>query len=277
MAALRRRTCSRTRADRRRLERERCEVEPGRPAFGSLDEVVDISGSSPSSRRSLRSSVGLGAREAELVGAQLDQRPVRAERRQRQRGLVPRREHELERGGRVIDEPGDAVARRAAREPVEVVENERGVAERGQRVDQLRQEDVDDRARSELLRRRRDGEARADFCGAPRGRTTTARPGRCRPRRASARRPAAAPSCASRQVPSSVVLPDPAGAATTVSLISGPARSRSTRRARMTVCSRRGGGCSLVISRGGEPARCRSSVVSPARFISIPEARERVP
>ena len=50
----------------------------------------------------------------------------------------------------------------------------------------------------------------------------------------------------SRHVPSSVVLPQPAGAATTVSLMPGLGRSRSTRRSRKTVWSRRGGGCTFV-------------------------------
>ena len=85
-------------------------------------------------------------------------------------------------------------------------------------------------------------------------------------------------SSASRQVPSSVVLPYPAGAATSVTFVPGPARSRSTRRSRASVCVRTGGGCSFVINerwlarQARAPPRCRPTVRSP-----IPACRSENP
>src|SRR5262249_48917427 len=66
---------------------------------------------------------------------------------------------------------------------------------------------------------------------------------------------------ASRHIPSSVVLPQPAGAATTVSFTSGRGRSWATSRSRTTVCARDGGGCSFVSSRAGGPTRSGIVVV----------------
>ena len=176
------------------LERERREVEPGRPALGSLDEIVDVLGLEPELETIVQEHVCLGRSEAEVLGSQLEQLAVGAQRRQRERGLAPRCEHELERRGGVVDEPRHAVARRAAREPVEIVEHQRGIAECGQLVDQLRQERVHDARRSDQLRRRGHAERRDRRRGAPRARTTRARPGRCRLRRGSTTRRAAPPA-----------------------------------------------------------------------------------
>ena len=135
-------------------ERERCEVEPGGPALGPLDEIVDVLGLEPELETIVQENVRLGRSEAEVLRSHLEQLPVRAERRQREGGLAPRRNHELERRGGAIDEPRHAVSCRAAREPVKIVENQRDIAECRQLIDQLRQEGVHDARRPEQLCRR---------------------------------------------------------------------------------------------------------------------------
>ena len=59
--------------------------------------------------------------------------------------------------------------------------------------------------------------------------------------------------------------------ATTVSLIPGPAHSRSRWRSRTIVCSRLGGGCNFVIDRGGNPSVPAGSSESP-----VPPTSSRV-
>ena len=141
-------------------EREGCEVEPGGPALGPLDEIVDVLGLEPELQTIVQETVCLGKSEAEVLRSHLEQFPVRAQRRQREGGLAPRCNHELERRGGAIDEPRHTVSRRAAREPVKIVENQRGIAECRQLVDKLRQEGVHDARRSEQLCRRGHSERR---------------------------------------------------------------------------------------------------------------------
>ena len=88
-----------------------------------------------------------------------------AQRTHRQDGLCPAREHELEPGRRMVDEPPDTGAGRDARQPVEVIQDERDLTLAIQLVDQARQDHVDHRCH-DRMRRRRPGDGGA--CAAER-------------------------------------------------------------------------------------------------------------
>src|SRR5262249_57122701 len=124
-------------------KRGRGEVEPGGRARGAPAGVVDAPALEPEPEPLVQEHVRLGRREPELVGTELEQRSMCPQRCQGQPGLVPRSEHELERRRGMLDEPGDAFACRPAREEMEVVQDERGVAERGQLVDELRENELE--------------------------------------------------------------------------------------------------------------------------------------
>src|SRR5205823_1462799 len=66
-------------------------------------------------------------------------------------------------------------------------------------------------------------------------------------------------SASASQAASSVVLPKPGGAATTVSALSAPSRSSSTSSARATYSARIGGGVSFVSSTTAPDASERSA------------------
>ena len=60
------------------LEREGCEVEPGRPALGPLDEILDVLGLEPELQTIVQENLCLGRSEAEILRPHLEQLPVRA-------------------------------------------------------------------------------------------------------------------------------------------------------------------------------------------------------
>ena len=93
----------------------------------------------PSSRRPFRNASASPEREPQIVGAQLEQVTVRAQRSQRKVRLGPGGEHELEGGRCMIDEPGDALAGRAGRKPVEVIQDQRDLTQIVQLIHQARQ------------------------------------------------------------------------------------------------------------------------------------------
>ena len=77
-----------------------------------------------------------------------------AQRSHRQGRLCPAREHELEPGRRMVDEPPDTGAGRDARQPVEVIQDERDLTLAVQLVDQARQDHVHHRCHDRIRRRR---------------------------------------------------------------------------------------------------------------------------
>ena len=147
------------------LQRERGEIEPGRPSLRLHHQGFDIFGREVEPEAAVQEGVRLLAGESQVAGPQLEQLTVGAQRRDRQGRLCPAREHELEPGRRMLDEPGDALPRRTAREPVEVIQDERDLTLAVQLVDQARQDHVNDR-RHDRMRRRRPGDGGA--CAAER-------------------------------------------------------------------------------------------------------------
>ena len=86
-------------------------------------------------------------REPQIVGTELEQFTASAHRCQRKVRLRPRREHQLERGRRMIDEPGQALAGGASSETqCQVIQDQRDRILLVQLVDQARQGLLEDRA-----------------------------------------------------------------------------------------------------------------------------------
>ena len=159
-----------------RLQRERREVDAGRPALRSLDEILDVGALEPELQTVVQEASASAGVKPRSAARSSSSAPCARSARQGESRLVARCEDELERRGSAVDEPRDAVARGAAREPVEVVEDQGGIADCRQLVDQLRAGTPPAiRACSEHLRRRAHvaGPGRRD--GAPRARSTTAR------------------------------------------------------------------------------------------------------
>ena len=235
------------------LQRQRREIKPGRPSASPLDQAIEVLGRQAQREAPVQEGARLLAGEPQIVGAQLEQLTVGAQRSDRQIRLRPAREHELEPGRRMVDEPPDAGAGWDARQPVEVIQDERDLTLAVQLVDQARQDHINDR-RDDRIRRRRPGDG---------GAGTAQRVDRVRPRTTGSLSPsssvshatgfrAASASCA--DAASRVVFPKPAGQAMRVSLRSDPLRRPSSRRSRGIVSSRTGGGCSFVPTRIGCPA-----------------------
>ena len=125
---------------------KRHKVEAGWPALHPVNENIDLLGHEAESKAPVQEFVRLPGREPQIVGAQLEQITVRAQRSQRKVRLGPRREHELESARYMIDEPGDAVARRPVRKPVEVIQDQRDpmlIVQLVQLVHETRQHYVD--------------------------------------------------------------------------------------------------------------------------------------
>ena len=142
-------------------QRQRGQVDPGRPALGARDEQVDVGVVEAELEAAVEERPGLLGGEAQRVGPQLEQLPVRPQRAERQGRVGPGREHELERRRHVVDEPRDALPRRRAGEPVEVVEHQRQLGLLGELVDEPRQQHLDDRRRGGGRGQRLVREARA--------------------------------------------------------------------------------------------------------------------
>ena len=136
------------------LQRQRGQIEPGRPSLRLVHQGFDISGRQAEPEAAVQEGVRLLAGEPQVAGPQLEQLTVGAQRRHRQGRLRPAREHELEPGRHMVDEPGDALPRRAAREPVEVIQDQRDLTLPVQLVDQPRQHHADDRCHDRMRRRR---------------------------------------------------------------------------------------------------------------------------
>ena len=120
---------------------------------------------------------------------------------------------------------------------MEVVEHERGLALLGELVHELAAEG-DRRSRDAPTQLGRGGRLQSPehALRAPRCTYDHSTTGSLSPSSRVSHATGLVASSDSRQAASSVDLPEPAGAATTVSLIPGPARSRSKRRSRTIVC-----------------------------------------
>ena len=195
-----------------RLEGERGEIEPGRPALGSLDQPLDRFGLQPERETVVEQILCLLLRKREVGSTQLEQRRMRAEGGERKTGLAARREHEPEsRGG--TRSMNQAMLSRAAtaREAMEVVENERDLARCCQPVDQSparhRRRRVVPRPISGEVETSRVGTALRSAASRYDQSTTGSLSPSSRVTHATGR----SASSTSRHAPSSVVLPDPAG------------------------------------------------------------------
>ena len=123
-------------------QRERREVEPGRPSLRLPQQTFDIFGREAEPEAAVQECVRLLGGEPQIAGAQLEQFTVGAQRSQRKVRLSPGGEHELEGGRCMIDEPGEALAGHAAGKPVEVVQDQRDLTQIVQLVHQARQHHV---------------------------------------------------------------------------------------------------------------------------------------
>src|SRR5215207_11671020 len=88
---------------RRAGERQRSEVDPGRPALRPGDEEVDVGRRQRELEPVVQELPRLAGREAQVVGAQLDQLAARAERAEREGRVSPRGDDELDRGRQPLD------------------------------------------------------------------------------------------------------------------------------------------------------------------------------
>ena len=195
---------------------------------------------------------GLVGREAQIGGADLDELATPSQPRQRQRRVGAAGDHQVYLRGQVLQQEGHPVLHVARVDDVVVVEHQHDIVRDGV--------EVVEQGRPGPPRSAAAGDCRSESAPAPTpGAAVSARrPGtsrttrdRCRAGRARAtprtvRRPAAA---ASHSV-SSVVLPNPAGADTSVSADSAPRLRRSLSLGRATRPRRRLGTWSLVSSSG---------------------------
>ena len=101
---------------------ERGQVEAGRPAFGVLDQLVDL-GVLELQRGGAQQHLGLAPAEGELVRPELEQRPAGPQRGHRQVGQDPTGEHDHRPGRDVPDERSDG-RDRVVRQRVRAVEHE---------------------------------------------------------------------------------------------------------------------------------------------------------
>ena len=235
-------------------QRQRGQVDPGRPALGARDEQVDVGGGEAEPEAAVEELVRLGPREAQVVRAQLEQLAVGAQRAQRQRRVGAGREHELERRGHVVDEPREALARGGAGEPVEVVEHEHELALLGQRVHEPRQHHLEQRrggdqlGRDRLRERRARAAERLDHVRPQHDRVVVA-PVERDPRHGPLARLFLPPRGQQRR------LAEPGRARDEAELQAAPSRSRANSRSRAIVCAGTEGGWSLVTSRTGVSGR----------------------
>ena len=126
----------------RARERERRQVDAGGPALGAGDQQVDVFGWQLQAEAAVEELARLAGGEAQLVGAQLEQLAADPQRAERECRVGAGRDHQLDARRQVVDEPRDRLARRGARQAVEVVEHERDLVALGERVDQPRQHDL---------------------------------------------------------------------------------------------------------------------------------------
>ena len=247
------------------LQRERGEIEPGRPSLRLLHQSFDIFGREAEPEAAVQEGVRLLAGEPQVAGPQLEQLTVGAQRTHRQDRLCPAREHELEPWRRMLDEPG--MLCRAV--PLE------------SRWKSSRMSVISPWPSSSLTRRGKTTSTTGATTVCPAAELAMAGLARrsasiaCVQRTTGSLSPSSSVSHATgfraasawRHAASKVVFPKPAGQATRVRLRSDPLRRRSRRRSRGIVSSRTDGGCSFVPTRIGCPAprRTPSPATEPCR------------
>ena len=142
------------------LQRQRRQIEPGRPSLRLPGQPFDIPGREAEPEAAVQEGVRLLGGEPQVIGSQLEQLAVSAQRRHRQHRLRPAREHELEPGRRMVDEPPDTGAGRDARQPVKVIQDQCDLTHAVQLVDQARNNHLHHRCHHRT-RRHRVGHGRA--------------------------------------------------------------------------------------------------------------------
>ena len=119
-------------------ERQGCELQPRRPAFGGRSERVRILGGQLQPHRTAQEAGALLRLEAQIVGVDLGQLAAGSKAGEGQVRLVARRDDEVEARGRMVDQPHDHLADRGAVGLVVVVEHQRDLlATGGEGVDEL--------------------------------------------------------------------------------------------------------------------------------------------
>ena len=133
--------------ERRRVgpvaQRQPGQLQPGRPALGALDQRrhLRVGQAQPHALAQERGRL-LGA-EAQVGGAQLGQLAAGAQARQGQRRVLAGGDHQVQRRRQVVEQEGDrGVDGRRAHEVVVVEDQQTGVGQGGQVVDQVGEHDL---------------------------------------------------------------------------------------------------------------------------------------
>ena len=121
-------------------QRQSREVEAGGPALGLRTKQLELLGGQRERERIVEQSRGLGVAEAQLVAHDLAQLAARAQARDIDRRLDPRRDHQVRHDRQVSEHEADALVDRRVPDHVVVVEHEDVLLRRGdERVEQERQ------------------------------------------------------------------------------------------------------------------------------------------
>ena len=252
------------------LHRQRRQLQGGDPAFGAPLQRRDVAGRQVQAHHLVEVRRRLVGGEAQVGGADLDELAARAQPRQRQRriGAAWRSPGGPAAAGARAGTPSRPGSSRRVDDVVVVEHQHDVVRDRAELVEQRGEDRLDRRRLGRLQQRERAG---ADPGHAPSASAAITYvqndAGSLSPwsseSHAADRRPAGA---AASHSASSVVLPKPAGAETSVSLDSAPRPRRSLRRGRGTT-PRRSLEESLVQQRApgvGRRHRCRDPVTGPA-------------
>ena len=122
-------------------QRQPGQVEPGRPALGPLPQPLGLVGGQLQAHRLTQQLVGLGAGEAELGDAQLDQLAAGPQAGQGQGRVDPGGHHQVHVGRQVLDEEPEAGMAHPVGDQVVVVQHQHQVGlAGGELVEQLRQD-----------------------------------------------------------------------------------------------------------------------------------------
>ena len=246
------------------LHRERRELQGGDPSLGAGFEHVDVRRGDRQAHRVVEVDGGLVGGEAKVGGADLEQLAARPQAGQRQGRVGAAGDHEVDLRRQVLDQERHRLVDLRRFDDVVVVEHQDEVVVDGvQIVEQGRDDGLDLRLRHLQERLRVGAHARVRPTGARRPRRSRTARARCRAGRARATR---SPGRRRTSSATSVVLPNPAGADTSVSAGCSRWSRRSRSRGRVTIAPRRRGACSLV-SRRGMP---RANHAFPARRRSRP-------
>ena len=124
-------------------QRQPGEVEPGRPALGPLAQQGELIRVQRQGERVVEQRRGLGVAEPQLLAGDLVELGPRAQPRDPDRRLGPRRDDEVRGAGQVVEQEAHAIVHGHIGDQVVVVEHEHvGAPGGGQRVDQQRQRGV---------------------------------------------------------------------------------------------------------------------------------------